>query len=585
MAEFSGPLTLRLVGAVQGVRPGTFDAELRATTSLLGMRLDAYGMLSGLAEIQGFLTLAFTDLGGSTTSTTRYYVWTMPVFEPVETFDLAVGGIGDLLGFAAWSGGSAFGPGHVSLSLDGGGSFDTGMVDGERIFGTATTSGRIALIGTHYSVAPLEPVVLEGDSGITPVTFRVARVSADGAPSTVYWLVHGDRGFDRLADGTAATGQIAFAQDQTEALVTFGVRGDITYDIDWMLRLNLTEAPPGFYGLSEESLFSTRSLAVVTILNDDVQRQVGIVAVDADKPEGDSGVTPFVFRVFRSGGDIALPLSVTVRVTNEYWTHPHTANFEDSDGGFDDHVLTIPEGQASILFTVPIAGDTLAEPSESFVVDIWQHGGNADEVDIVHRQAVGRIRADDAHREDWLSVSLGGSGAAVAAVARFYDGPVFGPVSEYVRITAENLNIAVRSAGWFIHTGSGNDAIRAAGGSNVLDGGSGSNFLTGGGSQDSFFVDLRGLAAPVWSTVEGFGYGSSVTIWGLNEDDFAIAWFDGLGAPGYEGLTLVATAADRPAAALTIRWYTVAAMADGKVWAYFGHDPASDSDFMRMVMT
>ena len=70
-------------------------------------------------------------------------------------------------------------------------------------------------------------------------------------------------------------------------------------------------------------------------------------------------------------------------------------------------------------------------------------------------------------------------------------GPVSGIQYDYINITSDSLNISASTPNWFIHSGSGNDAIAASSGINVLDGGTGSNFLTGGSGTDTFFVDDR----------------------------------------------------------------------------------------------
>jgi hypothetical protein len=581
MADFSGPLTIRIAGQLSGIRNGSLVAELKSTAYLQNMHVDADGMLSGFAAVVGRVTIVVTDYENQTTTATSDYRWGMPVFEPVSTFGLPVDAIGTDLGFGAWFGSAGFGPDRTTVAINGGGRFDTGPLGTPRIAGTATSSGLLAIVEPYYSIAPLEAAVLEGDSGTADVTFRITRISPDGAPSLVTWMLGADLG--RMADGTAQSGEIAFAQDQTEALLTVGVRGNIDHDPDWPLTIGLLERPWVWYPRATESLFATSTTATTTVLNDDTLRQVGIVAVDADKPEGDSGITEFVFRVFRSGGAMDQPLAVTLQVADN-GSQLRPADLWDTSGGFGNHDLVIPANEASILFTVPIAGDTTPEPTETFVVSIWQYGGNVDEVDLTHRQALGRIQADDQHRDGLLSVSRSETGAAVAATARFYDGPVFGPVSEYVSVTPENLNVAVRSPGWFLRTGAGNDALRAFGGTNVLDGGGGSNFLTGGGGRDSFFIDTRGLDAPVWSTVENFATSASVTIWGIAEADTDIAWFDWLGASGHEGLTLVATTPDRPAAALTLPYFTTENIESGRIRWYFDREPVSGSDFMRVIM-
>ncbi len=72
-----------------------------------------------------------------------------------------------------------------------------------------------------------------------------------------------------------------------------------------------------------------------------------------------------------------------------------------------------------------------------------------------------------------LDVSTGG---AVAAARQAYSGPVADLWNQYIAITSDNVNIAVASNGWFLHSGAGDDALAAYSGTNVLDGGTGSIF-------------------------------------------------------------------------------------------------------------
>jgi len=172
------------------------------------------------------------------------------------------------------------------------------------------------------------------------------------------------------------------------------------------------------------------------------------------------------------------------------------------------------------------------------------------------------------------------TGQAAPATAQLYAGPVAELQDQYINVTTENLNISASTPGWFIHSGSGEDAIAVSNGVNVLDGGTGSNFLTGGSGTDTFFVDDRGPTADIWSTVVGFHAGDSATIWGVTPQDFGVEFADGQGAAGFTGLTLHATASGLPTASLTLAGFTQADMASGRISVSFGTDPASGSAFM-----
>jgi hypothetical protein len=72
------------------------------------------------------------------------------------------------------------------------------------------------------------------------------------------------------------------------------------------------------------------------------------------------------------------------------------------------------------------------------------------------------------------------TGQPSSMVGQAYSGPVSGLTSEFITTTTDSLNVSVSTPGWFIHSGSGNDAIAVSSGTNVMDGSTGSNFLTGG---------------------------------------------------------------------------------------------------------
>ena len=160
-----------------------------------------------------------------------------------------------------------------------------------------------------------------------------------------------------------------------------------------------------------------------------------------------------------------------------------------------------------------------------------------------------------------------------------YTGPVADLQREYIDITSDNLNVTVGTPNWFIHTGSGDDAIAVNSGTNVLDGGTGSNFLVGGTGIDTFFVDDRGATADIWSTIVNFHAGDAVTVWGVRPQDFKFAFADNDGATGFTGLTLHATAPGRATASVTFAGFTMADLSNGRISENAGTEPVSGSTF------
>jgi probable HAF family extracellular repeat protein len=179
-----------------------------------------------------------------------------------------------------------------------------------------------------------------------------------------------------------------------------------------------------------------------------------------------------------------------------------------------------------------------------------------------------------------LSVFDTSTQSQVTAAGTPYSGPVAGLQNQYINTSSDSLNVTATTPGWFIHTGSGTDAISTSSGTNVLDGGTGSNFLTGGTGTDTFFVDDRAASSDIWSTVVGFHQGDSATIWGVTPQDFSLDWVDGQGAAGYTGLTLHETKPSAPTASLTLAGYSQADIASGRLTVQFGTDTASGSSYM-----
>jgi hypothetical protein len=171
------------------------------------------------------------------------------------------------------------------------------------------------------------------------------------------------------------------------------------------------------------------------------------------------------------------------------------------------------------------------------------------------------------------------SDQSVGVIAEAYIGPVAGIQNEYINLSHANLNITATAPNYFLHSGSGDDALAVSSGTNVLDGGGGSNFLSGGTGSDTFFVDARGATADIWSTVVGFHAGDAITMWGVSPADFTFVFQDNQGAPGYTGLTLHAIAPGEPIISMTIAGFTKADLSSGRISEVSGTDPVSGSTY------
>jgi V8-like Glu-specific endopeptidase len=164
---------------------------------------------------------------------------------------------------------------------------------------------------------------------------------------------------------------------------------------------------------------------------------------------------------------------------------------------------------------------------------------------------------------------------AITPATQDYTGPVANIQHQCIDTSSDGLNMTANTSNWFLHSGSGEDALTVSNGTNVLDGGAGSNFLTGGSGTDTFFVDDRNATADIWSTVNNLHAGDAATIWGVTPQDHSLTWVDGQGAVGYTGLTLHATAPGAPTASLTLVGFTQSDLNDGRLSVSYGSSNGS----------
>ena len=125
--------------------------------------------------------------------------------------------------------------------------------------------------------------------------------------------------------------------------------------------------------------------------------EINIAALDADKFEGNEGVTKFTFLVTLSD-----PWTESIAVDWVVTGHgPHPADAEDFAGGvFPSGAVIFQPGQTSAVIIVPVAGDTIAEEDESFLVTLSNPiVGQLDEESAI---AEGIIRTDDL---PWASIT------------------------------------------------------------------------------------------------------------------------------------------------------------------------------------
>ncbi len=112
----------------------------------------------------------------------------------------------------------------------------------------------------------------------------------------------------------------------------------------------------------------TTTAASGTIQNDDVlpPPELAIAALDALKPEGDSGTTAFTFTVTRTG-DLKAASSAAYAVTG---SGANPADAADFGGALPNGTVSFAAGESSQTVTVNVSGDNAVEMDEDFTVTL-----------------------------------------------------------------------------------------------------------------------------------------------------------------------------------------------------------------------
>lgn len=222
----------------------------------------------------------------------------------------------------------------------------------------------------------------EGASGSSATfTFAVTRTGDTRRPVSVKWgVIAGDADAADFLGGSLPAGSLTLVVGERRKTFIVRVAGDTEVERDEVLSVVLS-APSAGASISTET-------ATATIVNDDVEPSVlSVTAVAAAANEGHGDTPGFTFSVHRAGD---LSRAVTVR-----W---QVGGGSADDTDFASGVLPagtvslVPQESAAIL-TVPIQGDTLVEPDETFVVTLAEPTGGAR---LGTDKAFGTILNDDA---------------------------------------------------------------------------------------------------------------------------------------------------------------------------------------------
>jgi ELWxxDGT repeat protein len=233
-------------------------------------------------------------------------------------------------------------------------------VAGPRVFFAAddgTTGTELWAADVRASLSVSGTILQEGNAGTTNAVFEVALTGELTAPATVNYATVGGSATSGV-DFVPTAGTLTFGPGGALSLpVTVAVNGDLVQEADESFRLQL-------FGAVGVALDVDSADAV--ILDDD-----GPTLAIADQVvlEGNSGTVNADFTVTLRTANGGLTVSPTMVA---FEAHEVTAS---SPGDFDavSGTVTFPAGTPDgtvNTFVIPVRGDTIDEPDESFRVDL-----------------------------------------------------------------------------------------------------------------------------------------------------------------------------------------------------------------------
>ncbi|TXC71208.1 hypothetical protein FSB78_09785 [Sphingomonas ginsenosidivorax] len=235
------------------------------------------------------------------------------------------------------------------------------------------TVGGTAAVG---SVSIADASITEGNAGTSTIEFIVTRAGGSAGAVTLDYAV--TAGTADAADLTGAvTGQVSFADGQTEARISVSVVGDTQFEPNETFSVTLSNASAGTI---------TDGVATGTIVNDDTDPTgVTLSIADASVVEGNAGTTALTFTVTRDGVTTGAASASYAIVLNG------TAGADDLASQPLTGTVSFAAGATTATVIVQVAGDVRPEGNETFSVTLSDPVGAT----LADPTATGTIRNDD----------------------------------------------------------------------------------------------------------------------------------------------------------------------------------------------
>jgi large repetitive protein len=213
--------------------------------------------------------------------------------------------------------------------------------------------------------------ITEGNTGTANLAFTIELSAVSGRTVTVVYATANGTA-TAPADYTATSGTLTFNPGTTSLSVNVPVVGDTLDEANETFVFNLSNAV-------NATIADTQATGTIT----DNDAPPSLAIANNGLTEGNTGTTPLVFTVTLSAASGQV---VTVNYSTAAGSASAPADYTTTSG-----VLTFPAGTTSQTISVPVVGDTMDEPNETFVVNLT----GASNATIADTQATGTITDND----------------------------------------------------------------------------------------------------------------------------------------------------------------------------------------------
>ena len=307
--------------------------------------------------------------------------------------DLATADLGsDTVSVLLGAGGGSFRPPVNVVTGSGPSGLAVGDFNGDHrpdVASANSSSGDVAVLindGTWPALdAPFITVddvtVTEGNAGTVSAVFTVTLSAGYGQPVTVHYVTEDGSASASGGDYQADSGMVTIAVGETTTSITILVNGDRIAEYPEFFLVRLTDPT---------NAFIADSTGEATIADDEPTVSL---AANMSSVEGNTATTAMSFTVTLSAAYDA-PVSVDYATANfagydESWYGTGARAGVDYTATLG--TLIIDAGQTLGTITVPIIGDRVAEPTESF----WINLTNSASAHIGSNRAMGSITDDE----------------------------------------------------------------------------------------------------------------------------------------------------------------------------------------------